>query len=74
MVSMRFLKIHSSYCSSHFNVHLPSGLESLSDKLRYFRWDGFCHESLSSNFHAEYLVELDMRRSKLKKLWEGVQV
>ncbi|XP_027933270.1 TMV resistance protein N-like isoform X2 [Vigna unguiculata] len=73
MVSMRFLKIHSSYYSSQFNVHLPSGLESLSDKLRYFRWDGFCHESLSSNFHAEYLVELDMRRSKLRKLWEGVQ-
>ena len=55
-------------------MYLPSGLESVSDKLRYFYWDGFCHESLPSNFHAEDLVELYMYGSKLKKLWDGVQV
>ncbi|KAK7343086.1 hypothetical protein VNO80_26049 [Phaseolus coccineus] len=73
MVSLRFLDIHCSFSSTRFHVYLPSGLESLSDKLRYFYWDGFCHESLPSNFHAEDLVELYMYRSKLKKLWDGVQ-
>ncbi|KAK7343085.1 hypothetical protein VNO80_26048 [Phaseolus coccineus] len=73
MVSLRFLDIHCSFSSSRFHVYLPSGLESISDKLRYFFWDGFCHESLPSNFHAEDLVELYIYRSKLKKLWYGVQ-
>ncbi|KAK8464336.1 hypothetical protein PHAVU_011G181366 [Phaseolus vulgaris] len=73
MVSLRFLDIHCSLSSTRFHVYLPSGLESLSDKLRYFYWDGFCHESLPSNFHAEDLVEIYMCRSKLKKLWDGVQ-
>nr|AKO73682.1 Pva1-17i20_03 [Phaseolus vulgaris] len=73
MVNLRFLNIHCSFWSTRFHVYLPSGLESVSDKLRYFFWDGFCHESLPSNFHAEDLVELYMYGSKLKKLWDGVQ-
>ncbi|KAL2342193.1 hypothetical protein Fmac_010133 [Flemingia macrophylla] len=55
------------------HVYLPEVMDSWSDKLEYFHWDGYCLNSLSSNFCAEQLVVLRMRYSKLKKLWDGVQ-
>ncbi|KAH1100295.1 hypothetical protein AAZX31_13G060100 [Glycine max] len=73
MTNVRFLKIHSWSKFTIFNVYLPNGLDSLSYKLRYLHWDGFCLESLPSRFCAEQLVELCMHCSKLKKLWDGVQ-
>ncbi|RDX93478.1 putative disease resistance protein, partial [Mucuna pruriens] len=74
MINLRFLQIHKGWWSDNkFNVYLRNGLESLSDKLRYLHWDECCLESLPSNFCAEHLVELCMPRSKLKKLWDGVQ-
>lgn len=36
-------------------------------------WCGCPMRCMPSNFHAEYLVELTMRYSKLEKLWEGIQ-
>jgi len=74
MTNVRFLKIHSWSKFNIFNVYLPNGLSTLSHKMRYLHWDGFCLESLPSIFCAEKLVELCMRCSKLKKLWDGVQV
>lgn len=71
MTNTRFLKIHDSCWPNKFNVYLPNGLKSLSYKLRYLEWDGFCLESLSSNFCAEQLVEIHMWDGKLKKLWDG---
>ncbi|XP_027346627.1 TMV resistance protein N-like [Abrus precatorius] len=74
MTNMRLLQIcNHSYNQKRYHVFLPNGLESLSDKLRYLRWDDFCLESLPPNFCAENLVEFDMVRSKLKRLWDGVQ-
>ncbi|RDX93755.1 TMV resistance protein N, partial [Mucuna pruriens] len=74
MTNMRFLKIHGrSKLTNRFNVYLPNGLESLSYKLRYLHWNGFCLESLPSNFCAEQLVQLHMPHSKVKKLWDGIQ-
>ncbi|XP_020229206.1 disease resistance protein RPP2A [Cajanus cajan] len=75
MANVRFLKIHKvRYWDEYkFNLYLPHGLKSLSNKLRYLRWDGFCLESLPSNFCAEQLVELHISLSKVKRLWDGVQ-
>ncbi|XP_014519090.1 TMV resistance protein N isoform X1 [Vigna radiata var. radiata] len=73
MTNVRFFKIHSWSKFNIFNVYLPNGLNTLSHKMRYLHWDGFCLESLPANFCAEKLVELCMRCSKLKKLWDGVQ-
>ncbi|RDX93477.1 TMV resistance protein N, partial [Mucuna pruriens] len=74
MLNLRFLQIRRQYWNNKsFNVFLPNGLESLSDKLRYIFWDQCCLESFPSNFCAEHLVELCMRDSKLKRLWDGVQ-
>nr|KYP56826.1 TMV resistance protein N [Cajanus cajan] len=73
MTNLRLLIVHSSHRGNKFNVYLTSDLEPLSYKLRYLRWDGFNLESLPSNFCAEQLMELSMPKSKLKKLWDGVQ-
>ncbi|RDX79531.1 TMV resistance protein N, partial [Mucuna pruriens] len=73
MTNMRFLKIHRRKWGRKFSVYLPNGLDSLSYKLRYLEWEGFCLKSLPSNFCAEQLVELHMWNSKLRKLWDGVQ-
>jgi len=74
MTNLRLLEIYNKYNRSIRNVHFPDGLECLSDKLRYLRWTGYCLESLPSTFCPEMLVELSITHSKLKKLWEGVQV
>ncbi|CAK7323552.1 unnamed protein product [Dovyalis caffra] len=51
----------------------PSGLQFLSDELRYLDWNGFPSNSLASNFCAENLVVLCLPDSKIKRLWTGVQ-
>ncbi|CAJ2640046.1 unnamed protein product [Trifolium pratense] len=73
MTNLRYLKIYNASDGSTCNVYFPDGLEWLSDKLRYLCWEGYCLEYLPSTFCAEMLVALDMRNSKLKKLWDGVQ-
>ncbi|PNY08510.1 disease resistance protein (TIR-NBS-LRR class) [Trifolium pratense] len=73
MTNLRYLKIYKAFHGSTCNVYFPDGLEWLSDKLRYLRWDGYCLESLPATFCAEMLIELSMTHSKLKKLWDGVQ-
>eukprot|EP00257_Ricinus_communis_P026171 XP_025013585.1 LOW QUALITY PROTEIN: disease resistance protein RPP5-like [Ricinus communis] len=55
-------------------VHLHHGLLSLSNRLRYLRWDRFPLISSPSNFCAENLVELVLTRSNVKQLWTGVQL
>jgi hypothetical protein len=57
-----------------YTVHLPEGLEWLSDKLRHLYWESFPLESLPSTFCAERLVQLIISHSKLGKLWDGIQV
>ncbi|CAK7350015.1 unnamed protein product [Dovyalis caffra] len=55
-------------------VHLPhSGLDYLSDELRYLHWDGFPLKTLPQNFCAENIVELIFPDSKIERLWTGVQ-
>jgi len=74
--NMRFLKIHDlCYMTYWFNVYLPNGL--LSHCL--INWDIFTGMDAvlslwNFNFWAEQLVEIFMCESKLKKLWDGVQV
>lgn len=56
-------------------MHLPhSGLDYLSDELRYLHWDGFPLKTLPQSFCAENIVELIFPDSKIEKLWTGVQV
>ncbi|XP_040866510.1 disease resistance protein TAO1 [Glycine max] len=75
MSNIRFLKFYfGGEWSSRCKIYLPmNGLETLSDKLRYLHWHGYCLESLPSTFSAKFLVELAMPYSNLQKLWDGVQ-
>ncbi|KAJ9166959.1 hypothetical protein P3X46_021648 [Hevea brasiliensis] len=73
MYNLRLLKIHNSIVGNRCKVHLPDGLEFLSDELRYLHWDRYPLSSLTPNFQAENLVQLNLPNSCVKKLWEGVQ-
>ncbi|XP_058787297.1 disease resistance protein RUN1-like [Vicia villosa] len=71
MTNLRHLHIES--IDRENRLHLLEGLEWLSDKLRHLCWILFPLESLPSTFCAEWLVQLKMQHSKLKKLWNGIQ-
>ncbi|KAJ9675664.1 hypothetical protein PVL29_024537 [Vitis rotundifolia] len=51
-------------------VHFCGDFGFPSQELRYLHWDGYPMESLPSNFYAENLVELNLRGSNIKQLWE----
>ena len=54
-------------------ISLSQGPLLFPDTLTYLRWDAYPLKSLS-NFTPKTLVELDMRGSKLEKLWDGIVV
>ncbi|XP_057998378.1 disease resistance protein RUN1-like isoform X1 [Hevea brasiliensis] len=74
MYNLRLLKIYNFTIRNNCKLHLPRGLEFLSDKLRYLHWNGCPLSSLPSNFQAENLVELNLAYSNVRQLWTGVQV
>ena len=76
MKNLRFLKFNNTLGqrSSSTYLDLPATLEPFSDKLRYLEWIGYPFESLPSCFCAKLLAEIHMPHSKLKRLWQGMQV
>lgn len=73
MSNLKFLEIYDSNSNGH-SLLLPQGLKSLSNELRYLRWDKWPLKSLPLAFSAESLVELQMQDSGIRKLWHGIQV
>ncbi|XP_034908269.2 LOW QUALITY PROTEIN: protein SUPPRESSOR OF npr1-1, CONSTITUTIVE 1 [Populus alba] len=73
MYSLRLLKIYNSKAGVKCRVHLPLGLESLSEELRYLHWDGYPSTSLPCNFRPQNLVELNLSSSKVEQLWSEDQ-
>ncbi|CAK7344537.1 unnamed protein product [Dovyalis caffra] len=81
MDCLRLLKFYDNFSwddiflmDNKDKVHLPhSGLDYLSDKLRYLHWDGFPLKTLPQNFCAENIVELIFPGSKIERFWTGVQ-
>ncbi|MFQ6635379.1 hypothetical protein Gotur_012166 [Gossypium turneri] len=69
MQKLRFLKFYHS-CGK---ILLFKGLLSIPNELRYLYWEGYPLRSLPTKFDLRYLVELDMRYSNVKQLWEGKQ-
>ncbi|XP_030934304.1 TMV resistance protein N-like isoform X2 [Quercus lobata] len=55
------------------NVHIPNGLNHLSNNLRFLEWHGYSSKCLPSSFQSEELVELKMWFSKIEYLWKGVK-
>ena len=72
--NLRYLIFYSSIYNGSSHVHLPNGLHFLPDKLRYLQWYGFPLKSLPSTLSPTKLVKLSMHNSRLRKLWDGVQV
>ena len=66
MYNLRLLKIDG--------VHIPNGLDYLSNNLRYLDWKGYSSKCLPSSFQPEKLVVLDLQESKIEYLWEGIKV
>ncbi|XP_033143142.1 disease resistance protein TAO1 [Brassica rapa] len=64
--SLQFLRI----CGDGIN---PRSLNSISQKLRLLSWIEFRMSCFPSSFNPKFLVQLDMRYSKLEKLWEKTQ-
>jgi len=59
------------------SIHQPERLQDLiyqSPRIRSLKWYSYQNMSLPSTFNPEFLVELDMSSSKLRKLWEGTKV
>ncbi|XP_050254791.1 disease resistance-like protein DSC1 [Quercus robur] len=63
MKNLRLLKIS--------NVHLPTGLNFLSNKLRMMEWHDYPLKFLPMSFQPDNLVELIMPRSHIKQLPVG---
>ncbi|XP_057989882.1 disease resistance protein RUN1 isoform X2 [Hevea brasiliensis] len=72
MTNLRLLEFYTPEMGN-YKVHLPHGLMSLPDKLRYLRWDGYPLKSFPSNFVPQNLVELILSDGKVEQLWIGVQ-
>ncbi|XP_050251162.1 TMV resistance protein N-like isoform X1 [Quercus robur] len=64
MKSLRLLKIS--------NVHLPTGLNFLSNKLRMMEWHDYPLKFMPISFQPDNLVELIMPRSHIEELPEGL--
>ena len=79
MVNLKFLEF--TYLTNGdseeilHKVHLPEkGLESLSDELRSFHWKYYPLDSFPLTFSVENLVEFYMPNSRVRRLWDGIQV
>ncbi|GMN49621.1 hypothetical protein TIFTF001_018778 [Ficus carica] len=66
MYNLRLLQIFQ--CLEKRKLHLPQGLDTLPDALRYLNWPAYPLKSLPSSFMPQNLVELDMPSSQLEQL------
>ncbi|KAI9119842.1 hypothetical protein K1719_009231 [Acacia pycnantha] len=80
MSNLRFLKIQSprlkfgyDHIKDPATIYFPHRLDSLSNELRYFYWEEYPFKALPLGFCPEKLVEIHLRTSNIKKLWNGVQ-
>ncbi|GMN61829.1 hypothetical protein TIFTF001_030915 [Ficus carica] len=73
MINLKYLSIDKYFDDLTKKLNLPQGLLSLPDKLRYLCWNRYPSRTLPPNFKPQNFVELNLRGSKLEKLWDGVQ-
>nr|AAK28812.1 resistance-like protein PH-B [Linum usitatissimum] len=80
MNSLTFLKFESPEIEYPYyrlknvkmKIHLPyDGLNSLPEGLRWLQWDGYPSKSLPAKFYPQHLVHLIIRRSPIRRCWEG---
>ena len=78
MSNLKFLKFHNSQCSqlcdNDHKFQFSKGLDHFPDELVYLHWQGYPYEYLPSEFKPEELVDLSLRYSYIKQLWEDEKV
>ena len=67
-------EIIDSVMKTASKMHLDPDFEIPSYELRYLCWDGYPLDFLPSNFDGENLVELHLKCSNIKQLWQGKKV
>ncbi|KAG7542231.1 P-loop containing nucleoside triphosphate hydrolase, partial [Arabidopsis thaliana x Arabidopsis arenosa] len=74
MLSLKFLKFYNSHCSkwceNDCRFRFPGGLDCFPDELVYLHWQGYPLEYLPLNFNPKKLIDLSLRYSSIKQLWE----
>jgi len=58
----------------NMDVHFSGRLNHLSNKLRYVAWYGYPFMYLPKSFQPSQIVELHLRNSSIKQLWEDKKV
>ncbi|CAN8231344.1 unnamed protein product [Cochlearia groenlandica] len=75
MSNLKFLKFHNSHCSQRCDNDLKFQFSKVLDnfprELVYLHWQGYPYEYLPLEFNPEELVDLNLRSSHIKQLWEG---
>ena len=56
------------------DLHIPNGLNHVSNSLRHLIWNGYSLKCLPSNFEPKELVKLELHSSNIEYLWKGVKV
>lgn len=78
MLSLKFLKFYNSHCSkwceNDCRFRFPDGLDCFPDELVYLHWQGYPLDYLPLNFKPKKLIDLSMRYSSIKQLWENEKV
>ena len=75
MNRLRLLKVYySGFYPRDFVENFPKELDFPCFDLRYFHFNGYPLESLPTNFRAKNLVELNLKHSNIKQLWQGNEV
>ena len=78
MSNLKFLKFHNSHCSQWCEIdhkfQFCEGLDQFPDELVYLHWQGYPYNHLPSDFNPEQLVNLNLRYSRIQKLWKEEQV
>ncbi|XP_006285098.2 disease resistance-like protein DSC1 isoform X1 [Capsella rubella] len=78
MSNLKFLKFHKSHCSQWCDndnkFQFSEELDHFPDELVYLHWQGYPYEYLPSEFNPEELVDLNLRYSFIKQLWENEKV
>ncbi|XP_010418224.1 PREDICTED: disease resistance protein RML1B-like isoform X2 [Camelina sativa] len=72
MPNLRFLRVYQEKYDENKIISIPNEMEFPSS-LRLLHWEAYPSNSLPHRFHPEYLVKIDMKDSKLEKLWEEIQ-
>ncbi|CAL9020267.1 unnamed protein product [Prunus brigantina] len=66
-----FSKMHNLKFLEVDNVIISLGPRILPDSLRIIKWSWFPSKFLPSSFQPYFLIALEMRHSKLVRLWDG---